>query len=438
MRGIDKNTQSDGEIWLKNVKNYFYNFVVKMTFRVLNAFSSFFRSWVQMDSDCFWSSLEKRLGDVIGQGIPMCRIGSIKSKVPVQPSKALQLMLPQQEGHDNSGYAMVMQDLYGIFEGYKDKPLLSVACTQRGIRMVKEFMHDHNFMQIFGWEPDVDRRPGLDIEAMPCYLFHNYDYPYEYRHKSQAEREELLLDIRLALRELLEKEQEGFVYSFWPDVLTLKEIGDPRDIATYFRLWDDDCPLQAKSIVTQCRQNTNYDIVRYAAHPFFLQGYTLCANGENTFYTKNKEYQKSLHRGYIGFESDTQNFLYTLHYVLHELKWPIKYYKHVITPLPFAEADSREDRDVLALIRQSLGHLEINGPNSIIAVLPDGKMMTCCDSKKLRPVVVGSNGTMVAIASEVCGLNEILPDRDPSQDIYPNEREVVVIDNDLVVQRWKQ
>ena len=83
-----------------------------------------------------------------------------------------------------------------------------------------------------------------------------------------------------------------------------------------------------KNIVAQCRQNTNYDIVRYAAHPFFLQGYTLCANGENTFFTKNKEFQKSLHRGYIGFESDSQNFLYTLHYVLHELKWPIEYYKH--------------------------------------------------------------------------------------------------------------
>ena len=59
----------------------------------------------------------------------MCRIGAIKSKVPVEPAKALYLMLPQQEGHDNSGYAMVMQDLYGVFEGHKDKPLLSLACT---------------------------------------------------------------------------------------------------------------------------------------------------------------------------------------------------------------------------------------------------------------------------------------------------------------------
>ena len=44
----------------------------------------------------------------------MCRIGAIKSKVPVHPSKALHLMLPQQEGYDNSGFAMVMQDLYGL------------------------------------------------------------------------------------------------------------------------------------------------------------------------------------------------------------------------------------------------------------------------------------------------------------------------------------
>ena len=89
-------------------------------------------------------------------------------------------------------------------------------------------------------------------------------------------------------------------------------------------------------------------------------------------------------------------------------------------------------------IRQSLAHLEINGPNTIIAGLPDGRMMTCCDSKKLRPVVVGGDDSTIAISSEVCGINEILPDRNAAKDIYPNEREVVVIDNDLGVTRWKQ
>ena len=332
---------------------------------------------------------------------------------------------------------MVMKDLYGFFADYKDKPLLSLACTHRGAEMVEESMNSHNFIQLAEWIPVPDKQPGLDIQAMPYYIFRNYDYPEYYKDKSEEEKGELLLDTRLALRKILEESGNGFVYSFWPDVLTLKEIGDPADIATYFHLWNENGCLLAKNIVAQCRQNTNYDIVRYAAHPFFLQGYTLCANGENTFFTKNKEFQKSLHRGYIGFESDSQNFLYTLHYVLHELKWPIEYFKHVITPLPFEEIDKREDKEVLTAIRQSLANLEINGPNTVIANLPDGRMMTCCDCKKLRPVVVGGDENMVAIASEVCGINEILPNRDMSKDIYPNEREVVVINNDLEVQRWK-
>ena len=358
----------------------------------------------------------------------MCRIGSIKSKVPIQPSKALHLMLPQQEGHDNSGFAMVMQDLYGIFSNYKDKPLLSFACTQRGAQLVEEYMDAHNFVQLAEWIPVPNKKPGLDIQAMPYYIFRNYDYPEDMQDAPKEVKENLLLDARLALRKLLEDVNAGYVYSFWPDVLTLKEIGDPADIATYFHLWDDNGCLVAKSIVAQCRQNTNYDIVRYAAHPFFLQGYTLCANGENTFFTKNKEFQRSLHRGYVGFESDSQCFLNTLHYIHHELKWP----------LPFEEIDEREDREVLTAIRQSLANLEINGPNTIIGVLPTGEMITCCDSKKLRPVVVGRTDDMVAISSEVCGINEILPDRDETKDIYPNEREIIVIDDNLEVQRCKQ
>lgn len=368
----------------------------------------------------------------------MCRIGAIKSKAAFHPSMALRLMIPQQEGHDNSGFAMVIQDLEGVFSRFKDKPLMSLACTQKGVQLVESYMETNNFVQLYEWRPRINPVPGLDIKAMPHYSFRVYDYPEQYQRASQEAKAQLLLETRLTLRAMLENNEWGYIYSFWPDVLTLKEIGDPRDIATYFRLWDDQGDLMAKNIVVQCRQNTNYDIVRYAAHPFFIQGYTLCANGENTFYTKNKEYQRSLNKGYIGFESDSQNFLYSLHYVLQVLKWPIKYYKHVITPLPFAEIEQRPDKEELKAIRQSLGHLEINGPNTIIGMLPDGSMITCCDSKKLRPVIVGGDDMMMAVSSEVCGLNTILPHRNQEQDIYPHEREIVVITPDLEVQRWKQ
>lgn len=368
----------------------------------------------------------------------MCRIGSIKSREPLSPSMALNLMLPQQEGHDNSGFALVMQDLEGVFKHYKDKPLLSLACTPKGNQLVNDYMETSGFVQLAQWVPDVNPSPGQRIEAMPRYVFNNYDYPEIYRYRTQKEREELLLDTRLELRKLLQKNNQGFVYSFWPDVLTLKEIGDPADIADYFRLWDDDGKLCGRNIVTQCRQNTNYGIVRYAAHPFFIQGYTLCANGENTMYTRNTEYQKSLHRGYIGFESDSQNLLYSMHYVLRELGWPIRFYKHVLTPLPAAEMNIRPEKEALGIIRESLAPLEINGPNAIIGLLPDGKMLALCDSKKLRPIVCGTDGDIFAIASEVCGLNSILPHRNAAQDIYLNERETLLVDNNLEVTRWIQ
>ena len=159
-----------------------------------------------------------------------------------------------------------MQDLEGVFGHYKDKPLLSLACTAKGVQLVDDYMEKHGFVQVAQWVPEVDKRPGLRIKAMPRYVFRNYDYPESFRDESREAREDLLLDTRLALRALLEKDGNGFVYSFWPDVLTLKEIGDPADIATYFRLWDDTDRLTARNIVTQCRQNTNYDIAVSYTH----------------------------------------------------------------------------------------------------------------------------------------------------------------------------
>ena len=104
-------------------------------------------------------------------------------------------------------------------------------------------------MQVARWLPEgVDTR-NLSLEAMPCYAFITYEYPETFRKKDQKAREELLVDTRLILREMLTAADAGFVYSFWPDVLTLKEIGDPADIATYFGLWDEDETLTARNIV---------------------------------------------------------------------------------------------------------------------------------------------------------------------------------------------
>ena len=45
---------------------------------------------------------------------------------------------------------------------------------------------------------------------------------------------------------------------------------------------------------------------------------------------------------------------------------------------------------------------------------------------------------MLFRSSEVTCANEILPQRNIEDDIYPNEREMVVVDNNLEVERWQQ
>jgi hypothetical protein len=368
----------------------------------------------------------------------MCRIAAIKSSQPITPEPILRMMMAMQKGHDNSGFAMVMQDLDGIFADHKQLPLLSMACTPAGLERAEGLLRDDGWAPEAQWDPEPETSGALNYERMPVYRFGTYRYPDAWQDRPFSEQKKLLVETSLTLRRALAEDNQGFVYSFWPDLLTLKEIGDPHDIGTAFRLWDPAGPLRARQISAQCRQNTNYQIVRYAAHPFFLEGYTLMGNGENTFYQKNRDYQQTLNPAYIGFESDTQCFLYTLHYVVETLGWPIQYYKHVITPLPFEEMTQRPDGLVLQEVRQSCQHLEINGPNTVIFVLPDGKMGVACDAKKLRPVVVGRGEGLVAIASEVCGLNMILPDRDAGTDIYPGERELLVVDGNLEVQRWQQ
>ena len=89
-------------------------------------------------------------------------------------------------------------------------------------------------------------------------------------------------------------------------------------------------------------------------------------------------------------------------------------------------------------IKTSLSNLEINGPNTTIGILPDGTMLNVTDSKKLRPTVVAKGDDIAIITSEVTGVNELLPNRDISKDIYTKERELIVIDNDLNIQRIAQ
>jgi len=354
----------------------------------------------------------------------MCRLAAITSDEYFSPMENVLALETMKEGHDGSGMGLMLKNLGGEFEELKEYPILSGICSQKGIKLLDEYMDRLGFKLKYVWSPKLRYVKG--IYPRDYYFARVYDYPDSYKDKSMKEKEDLLMQTRLALRAMGESDESIVVFSFYPDVLTLKEVGDPLELAEFFSL--DKSDLKAKIIFAQGRQNTNYAINLYACHPFFIQGYASMTNGENTAFVPIREFLMSRgFPGYIGYNSDSEVFTHILHYIHRQLRFPLTYYKDVITPLKPSEIERRPDRDVLNLIRQSLRPLCIDGPNCVIGFTPDGTCFMVQDSKKLRPGVVGGVPGKYGLMSEECGLDKVIPERDRSKDVFPMKYEMAII-----------
>jgi hypothetical protein len=136
-------------------------------------------------------------------------MAAIKSRDPIPASLALRMMQAMQEGHDNSGFAVVMQDLGGAFANFKRFPLLSMACTQEGRDRTEKILEDLGFTPKFDYEPDVVFSPKLNFRRMPYYLFRNYRYPEAYASSGSqltAQQKRLLVETALKIRQALERD----------------------------------------------------------------------------------------------------------------------------------------------------------------------------------------------------------------------------------------
>ncbi|HWR73228.1 MAG TPA: glutamate synthase [Nitrospirota bacterium] len=354
----------------------------------------------------------------------MCRLSAITSSEYISPMENILALETMKEGHDGSGLGLMLKDLGGPFSEFKGLPVLSAICSHRGLQSLDEYMKAHGFKEKFTWAPAIKNVPG--IERREHYFAKVYEYPESYRDKPMREKEDLLMSTRLALRKMGEPDESIFVFSFYPDVLTLKEVGDPLAVGEFFGL--DRSDVTAKIVLAQGRQNTNYAIYLYACHPFFIQGYGSMTNGENTAFVPIREFLMGRgNPGYTGYNSDSEVFTHILHYTNRQLGYPLHYYKDVITPLKDQELNGRSDSQAMRLLKRSLRPLCIDGPNCVIGFTPDGSCFMAQDAKKLRPGVVGGAPGKFGLMSEVCGLDSALPKRDKTEDIFPMKYDMAII-----------
>ncbi len=359
----------------------------------------------------------------------MCRLFAITSQEPLSPMKAIEAMDVMREGHDGSGVGLFLRDLAGPFEEIKDAPILSGIFTEKGLRRLDTFMMDLGFMTKYKITIKVPKTPPPGVPKRDIYLIRAYEYPEEWEDLPVNELYTRLLRTRLRLRQMGEAEGDMIVFSFWPDVIMIKEIGDPMTVARYLDL--DRKELWARVIMAQGRQNTNYAINLYACHPFFIQGFASMTNGENTAFIPIREYLSSRgFEGYIGYQSDSEVFTHILHYVHTHLGLGIEAYKHVITPLKDEDIAAHPDSAFLKQLKHSCRQLIIDGPNCVIGCLPDHTLFMAQDRKKLRPGVVGGRPGRFAFASEICGLDAAIPDRDKSKDFQPMYLDTAIVGPD--------
>ena len=359
----------------------------------------------------------------------MCRLFAITSEDPVSPMKALEALDVMREGHDGSGVGIFLRDLGGPFEDMKDAPILSGIFTTEGLRRLDVFMMDIGFITKYKMSFKLPKDRPEGVPPRDVYLVRAYEYPEQWEHLDVDEKQGRLTEIRLKLREMGQEKKDMIVFSFWPDVIMIKEIGDPISVGRYLQL--DRGEIKARVVMAQGRQNTNYAINLYACHPFFIQGCSTMTNGENTAFIPIKEFLGSRdYPGYTGFQSDSEVFTHILHYTRTELNLGVEHYKHIITPLSSEAIEKHPDSALLKALKQSCRKLIIDGPNCVIGSLPDHSLFMVQDRKKLRPGIIGGRPGMFAFSSETCGLDSAIPDRDKSKDFQPMYLDTAIVGPD--------
>ncbi len=356
----------------------------------------------------------------------MCRLALKTADTPFSPYEVLTAMEAMQEGYDGSGLGLLLRGV--SFEDFKYKKdnhviLSGIAHTEEAFKRLHQHMEARGFEQKYDHEFEVNA-DLIEAKDRFQYIVRVYKKPAGL---TEAELEDRLMQTRLFLRK--DGEEHGndlTVFSFWSDVVMIKEVGWPLDVGNALGL--NDGRIKARVVMAQGRQNTNYGINLYACHPFFIQGIGTMTNGENTAFVPIKEWLigKNI-PGYTGYQSDSEVFTHILHYVIKKLGLPLEAYKHVISPLKTEELDIHPQGDFLKGLRTACRRLIIDGPNAVIGTLPDETCLLVMDPKKMRPATVGGRPGVWAIASEMCGVEALVPDRDPSLDFQPMREHTVII-----------
>lgn len=202
--------------------------------------------------------------------------------------------------------------------------------------------------------------------------------------------------------------RDSFVFSSGRDMAVFKGVGYPEEIAEYFRLDEYEGYLWT----AHGRFPTNSRGWWGGAHPFNILDWTVVHNGEISSYGINRRYLESF--GYeCTLETDTEVIAYAIDLLVRRHNLPINIAAEVFAP-PLWEHIGRlspEERETATMLRQVYGSLLMNGPFTVI-IAHHGEMVGLTDRIRLRPLAVGTRGSMLYLSSEESAIRLVCPELD--------------------------
>lgn len=208
--------------------------------------------------------------------------------------------------------------------------------------------------------------------------------------------------------EINTKIKEAFVFSSGKDMAVFKGVGYPEEIAEYF------CLEQYEGYLWTAhgRFPTNTPGWWGGAHPFNVLDWTVIHNGEISSYGINRRYLEQF--GYnCTMQTDTEVVAYAVDLLIRRHGLPIEIVAKVLAP-PFWSHIERcppEEQKILQTLRQIYGSLLLNGPFTVI-IAHQGEMIGLTDRIRLRPLTVGTKGSVLYLSSEESAIRLICPDLD--------------------------
>lgn len=291
--------------------------------------------------------------------------------------------------------------IYGLYPDYAEYYAFHLMYLSNKAKSEVEDLLNREFHIVASEE--VPTRPNACIVNAP--MVWRYFIEVDIRKRNGQSSDDYVVEKVMLINNHIE---DAFVFSSGKDMAVFKGVGYPEEIADYFCLENYEGYLWT----AHGRFPTNTKGWWGGAHPFSLLDWTVVHNGEISSYGINRRFLEGY--GYhCTMHTDTEVVVYAIDLLVREHKLPMEIVAQIFAP-PFWDDIARlkeSDQYLLHTLRQTYSGLMLNGPFTVI-IAHHGEMIGLTDRIRLRPLIVGEEGSKLYLSSEESAIRLISPNLD--------------------------